>query len=56
MVYDGWYNKENPWHFCDESLDAETGTPITSEQVEAIRAKYTTIPIEFTLFENPEYR
>lgn len=56
MVYDGWYNKENPWHLCDESLDAETGTPITSEQVEAIRAKYTTIPIEFTLFENPEFR
>lgn len=56
MVYDGWYNEDNPWYLCDESLNVETGIPITFEQVEEIRDKYTTIPIEFTLFEYPEYR
>jgi hypothetical protein len=56
IVFDGFYNEENPWYLCDESLNVETGIPITFEQVEEIRSKYTEIPIEFTLFEYPEYR
>ena len=53
IVLDAFYNEENPWYLCDETLDAATGVSITYEQIEAIKNKYTTIPIEFTLFEYP---
>ena len=56
IVLDGFYNEENPWFLCDEELDASKGISITYEQVEEIRSKYTTIPIEFTLFEYPEFK
>ena len=56
IVLDAFYNEENPWYLCDEELDAETGISITYEQIEEIRSKYTTIPIEFTLFEYPEFK
>ena len=56
IVLDAFYNEENPWYLCNETLDAATGVSITYEQIEAIKNKYTTIPIEFTLFEYPEFK
>lgn len=56
VVYDGFYDSENPLFLCTESLDVATGVHITSEEAAAIYDKYQNRLIEFTLFVRPEFR
>lgn len=56
VVYDGYYDSENPRFLCTESLDVATGVHITSEEATAIHDKYQKRLIEFTLFARPEFK
>ncbi len=56
VVYDGYYDPDNPRFLCTESLDVATGVHITNEEAAAIHDKYQERLIEFTLFARPEYK
>lgn len=56
VVYDGYYDPDNPLFLCTERLDVATGVHITNEEAAAIHDKYQERLIEFTLFARPEYK
>lgn len=56
VVYDGYYDPNNPHFLCTENLDAASGVPITGDEAVAINDKYIGLPIEFMLFVRPEYK
>lgn len=55
VLFDSYYDEENPWFLTDEKLDPKTGTSISREKAQEIIGSYKKLSIKFTPFATPEF-